>query len=46
MPKRRSVKVENLPAKLRAVRKQLGLSQSQLADAIITESSLRARLRV
>ena len=31
MPKRRSVKVENLPAKLRAVRKQLGLSQSQLA---------------
>jgi transcriptional regulator with XRE-family HTH domain len=31
MPKRRSVKIENLPAKLRAARKHLGLSQSQLA---------------
>lgn len=36
MPKRRSVKIENLPAKLRAVRKHLGLSQSQLAARLRT----------
>jgi transcriptional regulator with XRE-family HTH domain len=31
---RRRVKIERLPAKLRAVRKHLGLSQSQLAARI------------
>ena len=34
MPKRHLVKIEHLAAKLRAVRKHLGLSQSQLAARI------------
>lgn len=36
MPKRRSVKIGNLAAKLRAVRDNLGLSQSQLASRLST----------
>ena len=34
MPKRHPVKIKNLSAKLRAVRKHLGLSQSQFAARI------------
>lgn len=37
MPKRRSIKIEHLPAKLLAIRKRLGLSQSQLARLLAFE---------
>ena len=37
MPKRRSIKIEHLPAKLRAVRNHLGFSQSQIARQLAFE---------